>query len=106
MTENLKQFLLAVAEDKEWVQWVNALAGRQEAIQAAVDKAAELNLSLSPADFEAPEGSLSEDELADVAGGGCSCTFAGLGVVDPDQPFSPDHLPFFQPVDPGADWQN
>lgn len=102
MTENLKQFLLAMADDKEWIQWVNALAGRQEAIQAAVKKAAELDIPLSPADFEEPEGALSEEELADVAGGGCSCTFAGLGVTDPNQPFAPDHLPLFFPVEPDA----
>lgn len=105
MTENLKQFLLAVAEDKEWIQWVNALAGRQEAIQAAIAKAAELDLDLSAADFDAPEGTLSEDELANVAGGGCSCTFAGLGVLPdgPEVPDFPDHLPFFS-TDP--EWQD
>lgn len=80
MTDNLKQFLLAVASDKEWVEWVNALVGRQEAIKAAIKKAAELGLDLTPADFEKPGGELSEEELADIAGGACNCVLSGSGI--------------------------
>lgn len=98
MTEDLKKFLLAVAADKEWIQWVNALAGRQEAVAAAVEKAAELGLNLSPTDFEEPEGALSEEELAGVAGGACSCTLSGTGLspAKPERPEIPEpEFPFF-----------
>lgn len=96
MTENLKEFLLAVADDKEWIRWVNALAGRREAIDAAVEKAGEMGLPLSVADFEEPEGELSEDELGAVAGGACRCTISGAGVVPigPETPDLPSGLPF------------
>lgn len=102
MTDNLKQFLLAVAADQEWIQWVNALAGRQEAIEAAVKKAAELGLPLSPADFEDPGDELSDDELAGVAGGACGCVLSGtgLGAHEPTSPDSLDSL--ITPIEPPA----
>lgn len=83
MTENLKQFLLAVASDAEWTQLVGAMAGKEDAVNAALQKAAELGLPLSAEDFELSE-ELSEEELAGVSGGGCTCSGAGMGSVDFD----------------------
>lgn len=95
MTENLKKFILALGEDSEWIQQANSLATRQEAVDAAVSKAAELGISLTAADFEAPEGALSEDELAGLAGGACNCMLAGLGPVDGNKTEPQPSFPLF-----------
>lgn len=101
MTENLKNFLLALGEDSEWLQQVKALTERQEAIDAVVAKAAELGVPLTAADFEAPEGALSEDELANLAGGACNCMLAGLGPADIDRTEPQPSFPLFVNPDDG-----
>lgn len=81
MNENLKDFLNAISSDLDWVAGQKDL-GREEAVQAALEKAAELNIPLSAADFEEPEGELSEDELVAVAGAGeCYCAVGGGGTA-------------------------
>lgn len=80
MNENLKNFLDAISTDLEWVAKQKDLS-KEEAIRAALEKAAELNIPLAAADFEAPEGELSEDELVAVAGAGeCYCAVGGGGT--------------------------
>lgn len=83
MNENVKAFLEKVAAEPAWIEQHKKIADKDEAIAAAVEKAAELGIPLSAADFEAPEGELSEDEMAAVAGAGkCSCAVGGGGSAD------------------------
>lgn len=87
MNENVKAFLEKVAEEPEWLERHKDIADKDEAIAAAVAKAAELGIPLTAADFEAPQGELSEDELAAVAGAGkCSCAVGGGGSADSHSP--------------------
>lgn len=82
MNENLKNFLNAVEADEAWMARL-ASADKGAAMELAIEKAAELNISLSAADFETPEGELSEDELGAVAGGGvCFCEIGGGGTAE------------------------
>lgn len=82
MNDNLRAFLKAVASDKEWLASHKALSDRDEAVAAAVAKAGEMGFALSAADFEAPDGELSDDELAVVSGGGyCFCFMGGGGTA-------------------------
>lgn len=83
MNENLKEFLRKAAEDPAWIEQNKDIEDKDEAIAAAVAKAAELGIPLTEADFEAPDEELSEDELAAVAGGTkCSCAVGGGGTDD------------------------
>lgn len=83
MNENVKAFLEKVAEEPDWLERHKSITDRDEAIAAAVEKAAELGMPLTAADFEAPEGELSENELLAVAGAGkCSCAVGGGGSAD------------------------
>lgn len=82
MNENLKSFLGAVEADETWMTRL-ASADREAAVELALKKAAELGMPLAAADFEAPEGELSEDELGCVAGGGvCFCEIGGGGTSE------------------------
>lgn len=83
MNENVKAFLEKVAEEPEWLEQHKDIEDKDEAIAAAVAKAAELGMPLTAEDFEAPQGELSENELAAVAGAGkCSCAVGGGGSAD------------------------
>lgn len=80
MNENLKNFLSAISSDLEWVAKQKDLS-KEEGMKSALAKAAELGIPLTEADFEAPEGELSEDELVAVAGAGnCYCVMGGGGT--------------------------
>ncbi len=85
MTENLKKFLEYVDANAELKEKAKELKAEnpEEAIKIAVAFAKENGFELTEADFEAPEGELSENELSDVAGGeaygSCVCVFAGGG---------------------------
>lgn len=82
MNENLKTLLDAAKADEAWMTQL-AEADKEAAVAMALRKAAELNLPLAEADFEAPEGELSEDELGAVAGGGvCFCEIGGGGTSE------------------------
>jgi predicted ribosomally synthesized peptide with nif11-like leader len=78
MNDNLKKLANLASEDK----------GLSEKLQKA-DKgqvkalAKEHGITLTEADFEAPRGKVSDDELAAVAGGGfCYCVMGGGGKAD------------------------
>lgn len=86
MNENVKAFLKAAAADAEWMEQQKKIEDKSEAVAAAVAKAAELGIPLTEADFEAPEGELSEDELEAVAGAGNCYCLAGGGGTDQDAP--------------------
>ena len=83
MTENLKNFLKFVVTDEETLKKAKELKIEtpEEAKKIAIVFAKEHGFELNEADFEAPEGELSEGELADVAGGSgeCYCALAGGG---------------------------
>lgn len=89
MTENMKKFLEFVAQNPDVLEKAKALqAEGEEAVKAtAIAFAQEHGYVLTEADFEAPEGELSERELQDVAGGGgkgpdtggCYCLLGGGG---------------------------
>lgn len=77
MTENMKNFLEKVSEDKALAE----KAGKMERDELIV-LAKELGVALTAVDFEPQEGKLSADELEAVAGGGvCGCAVGGGGTA-------------------------
>lgn len=81
MNENAKKLLLEFAEDVQWAERLKAAEGKDKAVALVLEKAAEQGVELTAADFEMPEGELSEDELLAVAGGAiCVCSVAGGGM--------------------------
>lgn len=80
MTENMKNFLAKVSEDK-------SLAERASKLEKAelILLAKELGVELNEADFAQPEGEISEGELTSVTGGAaCYCVLGGGGKSDSD----------------------
>lgn len=75
MTETMNAFLEALSRDEEQGKKVREMTDKAE-ILAIANK---MGFALTEADFEAPEGELSEKELAGVAGGGSCYCFAGGG---------------------------
>lgn len=77
MTETMKAFLEAVSKDEEQGKKIRKMADKAEILAAAK----EMGYALTEADFEAPEGEMSEKELAGVSGGGdCYCAAGGGGT--------------------------
>ena len=77
MTENMQKFLEALSADKALAE----KAGKLEK-EALIAFAAEQGFALSEADFAAPAGEVSDDELETVAGGGdCFCPIVGGGTA-------------------------
>ena len=74
MTENMKKFLEALSKDMGLQEKAKS-ASKEELVALAK----ELGIILTEADFEGPEGELSEKELAGVAGGRCICAMYGGG---------------------------
>ena len=75
MTENMKNFLEKVSNDK-------ALTEKASKLNKAglIVFARELGFELTEADFEGQEGELEDAELDAVAGGSeCACVVAGFG---------------------------
>ena len=80
MTENMKRFLEKISADKALAE----KAGKLEK-EGLIAFAAEQGFALSEADFAAPAGEISDDELETVAGGQwCGCAVGGGGVADND----------------------
>lgn len=79
MTVNLKKFMEEISKDDTLLEKAKK-ADKAELLAMAK----ELNLELMEEDFMNPEiESLSEDELAAVAGGGgCGCAVGGIGEYD------------------------
>ncbi|MBP3648870.1 MAG: Nif11-like leader peptide family RiPP precursor [Clostridia bacterium] len=79
MTENMKNFLAKVSEDK-------ALAEKASKLERAelIALAKELGFELTEADWAQPEGEISEGEMDDVVGGykRCICVLGGGGKAD------------------------
>ena len=85
MNQNLKAFVAHISQDKAWLEALATTEDRDVAVAAALKIAAELGLALSPEDFEAPQGELSDDELQVVAGAGsCACAVGGGGTDTQD----------------------
>ena len=84
MTDNMKKFLEAVSQDKEFLE---KLTGA-ETPEAVVALAAEKGFTLTEEDVkrESAPVEVSDDELDAVAGGDdCGCAIAGVGVSSGDQ---------------------
>lgn len=82
MTENMKNFLKKVSEDKALAEKIGKL-DKAELIALAK----EMGIVLTEEDFKAREGELNEDELDAVAGGSeCACAVGGGGTADGDCP--------------------
>ena len=80
MTENMKNFLAKVSEDKALVEKINQLNK-----EALISLAKELGFDLNDADFAAQEEALSEQEMMAVTGGDkCICVVGGGGTKDDD----------------------
>ena len=83
MGTNLNEFLKLVESDPAWLDQLKAAPSKETAVELCLAKAKELGVELSDNDFATPEGELSEDELASVAGGGeCFCDILGGGTSD------------------------
>ncbi len=78
MTNNMKAFLETISKDRELIKKVSTITDKAEIIAMAKENGFEL----TEADFEAPEGELSESELSGVTGGGsCFCAAGGGGTA-------------------------
>ena len=79
MSDKLKLFLNKVSSDAAWKAELETIKDKAEIVAKVIEKANELGIELTAADFEQPEGELSADELAVVTGGSCGCIGAGGG---------------------------
>lgn len=85
MSENLKKFLEYVSQNEQLKQEIESLGeegSKEKLILKAVEAAKAAGLELSAADFDtlSSDDTLSEEELAGVAGGDrCFCALAGVG---------------------------
>ena len=78
MTDNLKTFLEAVSQDREFTKRLT----KAETPEAVIALAAEKGFTLTQEDLkqEPASGGISDDELEAVAGGKtCGCFFGGGG---------------------------
>lgn len=83
MSENLKKFLEYIEKNPELLEKAKQFKADdpEKAKEIAIAFAEEHGFELTEADFEAPEGELSVDELNTVAGGGtCACVVGGGGT--------------------------
>lgn len=91
MSENLKKFLEEASKNEELRAKLEALTDKSSVEEKAIEIAKEYGFTLSAEDFKTAEAyDLSQDELNQVAGGGCTstgmndganciCTEAGIG---------------------------
>ncbi len=83
MSENLKNFLEFIASNPELLEKAKQLKmdDSEKVKEITITFAKENGFELTEADFEAPEGELSESELSGLAGGGsCFCAAGGGGT--------------------------
>jgi len=71
MTENMRKFLELVKQDEALMEKLSALREAEpgDAMEQVIGLAKEKGVSLTAADFAAPEGELSDDALESAAGG-------------------------------------
>lgn len=85
MSENLKKFLELIANDPELLEKAKQLKADnpEKTKEIAIAFAKDNGFALTVADFEVPEGVLSDAELDTIAGGGdtggCVCMLVGGG---------------------------
>lgn len=76
MSETMKEFLKAVSADRELAEKAKTMDK-----DALISMAKEMGFELTEADFTAPEGEMSQKELAGISGGGaCYCAVGGGGT--------------------------
>ena len=81
MNENLKKFLEEASKNEELKTKLEALTDKDTATEKAIEIAKEYGFTLTTEDFKETHGAvLSDDELDQVAGGGC---FLGGSGRDP-----------------------
>ena len=88
MNENPKKFLEEASKNEELKTKLEALTDKDTATEKAIEIAKEYGFTLTTEDFKETHGAvLSDDELDQVAGGGCffggstpgGCVFSGIG---------------------------
>ncbi len=83
MSDTLKRFLEAVGKSETLQEKMKAIPKdlpREEAVQKAIEIAAEAGFELSEADMDTNAEAISEEELDAITGGsGCGCAGAGGG---------------------------
>ena len=78
MNENLKKFLEEASKNEELKTKLEALTDKDTATEKAIEIAKEYGFTLTTEDFKETHGAvISDDELDQVAGGGCF--FGGSG---------------------------
>ena len=78
MNENLKKFLEEASKNEELKTKLKALTDKDTATEKAIEIAKEYGFTLTTEDFKETHGAvISDDELDQVAGGGCF--FGGSG---------------------------
>ncbi len=78
MNDNMKKLVDLASKDKEMSAKLQKASKEQ-----VIALAKEHGIKLTEADFETPQGKVSDDELAAVAGGGiCVCVLGGGGKAD------------------------
>ena len=72
MNENLKKFLEEASKNEELKTKLEALTDKDTATEKAIEIAKEYGFTLTTEDFKETNGAvISDDELDQVAGGGC-----------------------------------
>ena len=85
MTDNLKNFLEFLGNNQELAEKLKLINtdDLDKTKETVIALAKENGFELTAADFEAPDGELSEDELHTISGGGeCYCVVGGGGTED------------------------
>ena len=92
MTDNMKSFLKAVSEDKEFMEKLS----KAESTKAVIALAAEKGFALTVEDLtaEAPTGELDDNELDDVAGGTGLFSYLKLLLFGGGEKVEMDTLPY------------
>lgn len=83
MTDNMKKFLEAASQDKDFTEKLT----KAETPEALIALAAEKGFALTADDLKPEEAEkVSDDELQAVSGGNaCACAVAGVGLVNPNK---------------------
>ena len=92
MTDNMKSFLEAASQDKEFIEKLNKV----ETPEAVIALAAEKGFALTTEDLtvEAPTGELDDDALDDVAGGTGLFSYLKLLLFGSGEKVEMDTLPY------------
>ena len=108
MTENMKRFLELMQKDETLIEKTKTLQSdyTDETKKVVMALAEERGIQLTEADFEAPKGELSDDELEVVSGaGGCFCILGGGTKGEKDDSCGCPLVGFGYPTGEEADYR-